>query len=146
MAKVNFTKVENAFDQALQKLFIDQLSELADIANVIDPKATISSKSIEEIIGRFQKELKKIKKQDPKLYEKLNLNMEDEKRFALPSKEFAQEDWLRFKALKTRIDELKHELYGQKNLDASYEKQVTKERKRHINKRFNIRDDWLPLH
>ncbi len=147
MPKVNFTKVETAFDKALQKLFIDHLSELAAIANVIqDPQANVSSKTIEDIIARFQKELKKLKKQDPKLYERLKLSPEDEERFALPSKDFLQEDWIRLKALKLRIDELKHELYGQESLNAEYEKQVSKERRRHVNKRFNIRDGWLPLH
>lgn len=147
MAKVNFTKVEHAFDKALQKLVIDHLSELAAIANVIqDPQANLSSKTIEEIIARFQKELKKLKKQDPKLYERLNLSSEAEKRFALSAHEYTQEDWLRLKALKLRIDELKHELYGQESLDAEYEKQVTEQRRKHINKRFNIRDGWLPLH
>lgn len=147
MPKVNFSKVEKSFDRALQKLFIDNLSELAAIANVIqDPKSNISSKSIEEIITRFQKELKKIKKQDPVLFSKLNLSLEEEERFARPSAEYTQEDWVRLKALKLRIDELKHELYGQETIDAEYDDQVAKERRRHINKRFNIRDGWLPLH
>jgi hypothetical protein len=147
MPKVNFSKVEKSFDRAIQKLTIDYLSELAAIANVIqDPQSTISSKSIEEIITRFQKELKKLKKYDPLLFKKLNLSPEDEKRFALPSAEFTQEDWLRLKALKVHIDELKHELYGQEHLDAENDDQIAKERRRHVNKRFNIRDGWLPLH
>lgn len=146
MPKINFTKVEKSFDKALQKLMIDHLSELAAIANVIqDPLANISSKAIEEIIIRFQKELKKLKKNDIKLYEKLNLSIEDEERFALSSKEFSQQDWLRLKGLKLKIDELKHELYGQESLNQEYDKQVTKERRRHVNKRFNIREGWLPL-
>lgn len=146
MPKVNFSKVEKSFDRALQKLVIDYLSELAAIADVIqDPKANITSKAIEEIITRFQKELKKIKKQDPKLFEKLNLSSEEEQRFALPANEYLQQDWLRLRSLKLRIDELKHELYGQESIDAKNEAQVTKERRRHINKRFNIREGWLPL-
>lgn len=147
MAKINFSKVEQSFDRALQKLFIDNLSDLAAIANVIqDPQSSISSKAIEEVIIRFQKELKKIKKQDPILFGKLNLTPEEEERFAHPSNEYLQEDWTRLKSLKLRIDELKHELYGKESIDAEYDKQVTKERKRHVNKRFNIRDGWLPLH
>lgn len=146
MPKINFSKVEKSFDKALQKLFIDHLSELAAIANVIqDPLSNISSKAIEDIITRFQKELKKLKKQDSKLYEKLELSVEDEQRFALSAKEYLQQDWQRLKALKVRIDELKHELYGQESLNAEYDKQVTKERHKHINKRFNIREGWLPL-
>lgn len=147
MAKVNFSKVEKSFDRALQKLFVDNLSDLAAIANIIqDPKSGISSKTIEEIITKFQKELKKIKKQDPILFSKLQLTVEDEERFARTSSEYSQEDWERLKTLKLRIDELKKELYGQESIDAEYDNQVSKERKRHVNKRFNIRDGWLPLH
>lgn len=146
MPKINFTKAEKSFDRALQKLFIDHLSELAAIASVIDdPQANISSKTIEEIIKRFQKDLKKLKKGNTKLYERLELTEEDEKRFALPANEYTKQDWLRIKGLKLRIDELKHELYGQESRDAEYEKQVKKERIRHVNKRMNIRDGWLPL-
>lgn len=147
MAKVNFTKVENAFDRALQKLFIDNLSDLAAIANVIqDPKANLSSKAIEDIITRFQKELKKLKKQDPKLFQRLNLSPQEEERLSLPSKDFLQGDWLRLKELKLRIDELKKELYGEEAINVENDKQVAKERRKHVNKRFNIRDGWLPLH
>lgn len=147
MAKVNFSKVENAFDRALQKLFIDNLSDLAAIANVIqDPAANLTSKSIEDIIARFQKELKKLKKQDPKLFQKLNLSQEEEARLALPSKDFLQADWQLLRGLKVRIDELKKELYGEESLNAEYDQQVAKERRKHVNKRFNIRDGWLPLH
>lgn len=146
MSKVNFSKVENAFDRALQKLVIENLSELAAIANVIqDPQTNLSSKAIEEVIFRFQKELKKLKKHDPKLFARLNLSEEEEKRFTLPIKDYIQEDWLRLKALKLRIDELKKELYGEEALSAENEKQVNKERRKHVNKRFNIRDGWLPL-
>jgi hypothetical protein len=49
-------------------------------------------------------------------------------------------------SIKIRIDELKHELYGQESLDAEYDEHIAHERRRHINKRFNIRDGWLPLH
>ena len=147
MAKVNFTKVENAFDKATQKMMIDNLSDLAAIANVIqDPQANLSKKTAEDIFVRFQKHLKKLKKGDPKLYKKLELSQKDEDRFALSPKDFSSEDWLFLKALKLRIDELKKELYGEQILDEENDKQVHKERTRHINKRFNIRDGWLPLH
>lgn len=147
MSKVNFSKVEKSFDRALQKIFIENLSELAAIANLIqDPKNSICSKTIEEIIGRFQKELKKIKKKDPFLFNKLNISSEEEERFNRSALEYTQEDWLYLKSLKLRIDELKRELYGQETINAENDNQVAKERRRHINKRFNIRDGWLPLH
>lgn len=145
--KVNYSKVESAFDNALRELFIERLSELASLAHLInEPESKLTPKMIEEIITRFHKELKRLKKQDSKLFARLNLSPEEEQRFSLPSSEYTQEDWLVLKTLKERIDELKRELYGEDVFDAEYEKQVTKERRRHINKRFNIRDGWLPLH
>ena len=44
MAKVNFSKVEKSFDVALQKLLIDNLSELATIADVTQAKEKKISK------------------------------------------------------------------------------------------------------
>ena len=147
MAKVNYTKVEGAFENALKKLFIENLSELATIANVIqDPEANLSNKAISNLITRFHRELKKLKKHDSKLFAKLNLTPEEEARFALPADQYIQRDWMRLRTLKERIDELKHELYGEESINVEYEKQVAKERRRHVNKRFNIRDGWLPLH
>lgn len=146
MAKVNYSKVEKSFDRALQQLFIDNLSELAAIANVMQNPQNEMSKTIEEVIERFQKEMKKIKKQDPVLFGKLNLSPEEEQRFEQTAKEYTQDDWLRLKALKLRIDEIKHELYGQESIDAENDVRIKRERRRHINKRFNIREGWLPLH
>lgn len=147
MPKVNFSKVEKSFDRALQKLLIDNLSELAAIANLIqDPERHFSSQKIEMLVSRFQKELSTIKKRDPILFGKLQLSLEEEERFARPAKEYQQEDWMCLRALKLRVEEIKRELYGQEIIDAENDYQIAKERRRHINKRFNIREGWLPLH
>lgn len=147
MAKVNYSKVEKSFDQALQRLVIDQLSDLAAIADVIqDPKESLKDSALLKLLERFQKECKKLKKQDAKLYKRLNLSPEEEKRIHLPSGAFTHEDWLFLRTIKTRIDDLKKDLYGDEQITTENEERVTKERKRHINKRFNIREGWLPLH
>ena len=146
MAKVNFSKVEKSFDLALQKLLIDNLSELATIVDVVEEKdKKISSEALQEIIAKFQKQLFKIKEQDPALFNKLNLTKEEENRLSLPTINYVQSDWIRLKELKIRIDELKHALYGQENTAPLEDAQIEKETKRHLNKRFNIRDGWLPL-
>ena len=146
MTKVNFSKVEKSFDKALQKLLVDNLFELAAIANVIqDPEKNISNAATEEIICRFQKDLKKIKKENFVLFEKLNLTTEEEEHLYHPPSEYTQEDWLLVRELKTRIDQLKRDLYGQQTVKIEDSVNVEKERRRHINKRFNVRDGWLPL-
>lgn len=147
MSKFELTKVEKAIDRSLQKILIENLSELAQIADRIqNPNTNLSNQAIKEIIARFQKELKKLKKEDPKLFSRLNLSPEEEKRFTSHSTEFFQADWLRLRELKLCIDELKKELYGEAALSAENEKRVATERRKHVNKRLGVRDGWLPLH
>lgn len=146
MAKVNFTKVEKAFDDAIQKLSIDTLSDLASLASAIqNPDSGIKSPQLAETIARFQKELRKLKKHDLKLYEKLELSPEEESRLSIETKEYLKSDWIMLKRLKEKIDALKKELYGEEVINLENQKQVEKERKKHKNKRFNIREGWLPL-
>lgn len=147
MTKVNFSKVEGSFDKALLKLQIENLTELATITDLIHiPGKRLSKKASEEIVVKFQQELDKFKRQDPKLFQRLNLTPEEEGRFAQSSADFTSEDWARIKELKGRIETLKKELHGKEKLAAEDETLISKERKKHINKRFNVRDDWLPLH
>jgi len=147
MPKVNFTKVEKSLSDALNKLHIENLSEVATIANAIhDLKTEQSEKDLDKIIQKFQKELKLIKKESLAVYKQLNLTDEEEKRLLeLSYKEYASNDWKLVKQLKEHLDELKKELLGQKEVSKKDEEQIEKERVRHINKRFNTREGWLPL-
>ena len=145
MAKINFSKVEKSFDHTLQQLLIEHLTDLGAVANMADSEKPLSKSTIEATVLRFQRELKKLKKHDSKLYLELHLSKETEERFLLPHQELTQADWIALKELKMKIDELKHTLYGEENKQEEFENQVVKERRKHINKRFNIRDGWLPL-
>jgi hypothetical protein len=145
MAKVNFSKVEDSFDKALLKLQIENLNELAAIAD-LSQESKKSAKGMEEIAVKFKKELDKLKKRDPHLFDRLNLTKEAESKLAQPASTYSPEDWARLKELKERIEQLKKDLSGKESLDAENETLISKERKKHINKRFNVRDDWLPLH
>lgn len=147
MAKVNFKKAEEAIDNTARKILIANLSDLATIATAIqEPGKKNFQKQIDAVIIHFRKELKKLKKHDPVLYKKLNLSIQDEKRFNRPPIEYTPDDWQKLKTLKEKIDELKSELYGEDVFDQEYEKQILNERRKHINKRFNVKEGWLPLH
>lgn len=146
MAKISFTKVESILDNTLRNISIDYLKELGAIANLLDySKPKVSNQTIEQILGRFQIQLKKLKKHDPKLYSRLNISAADRKRLSLPLADLTQADWAKLKELKETIEHLKKELYGEDFPKKEYEQQVESERLKHINKRFNIRDGWLPL-
>lgn len=144
MAKMNFSKVEQALDEALRAISIEHIVELAAIANILH-NAKVPPQVLEKIVHRFQQQLKKIKSYDIKLYERLQVTPEDEKRFSVSFSELNQEDWAELAQLKIRIDELKKELYGQASIRPEDEERIEQERIKHINKRFNIREGWLPL-
>ncbi len=144
---IDYNKAEKAFDKALYDIHIEQLSEVLSIAHLVNqPEATLSEKAIDDIVARFQKQLKRLKKHDPKLYAKLNLSPEEEERFSSRSvKSYSQDDWLLLKRLRDRISELKRELYGEEVVNVENVQIVDKERRKHVNKRFNVREGWLPL-
>lgn len=147
MAKISFSKVEDSFAQSLRKILIERLSELATIVTLIqDPRSKVPANVVEDIINKFHGELVTIKEKDVKLYEKLDLKPDEEAKFMGPMKNLSSEEWDQLKALKERIDVLKRELFGQDVPNTEYEKQVEEQRLKHINKRFNIRENWLPLH
>lgn len=145
MSKVNFTKVDQALDEASHQLFIDSLAELSTIANMLQNPDRKIGKNEEEIIIRFQNELKRIKKEDFSLFEKLSLTAEEEDRMLRPISEYVKEDWAQLKSLRERIDELRKQVTGKLELNEANDEIVEKEKKRHINKRHNVREGWLPL-
>jgi len=146
MGKINFSKVEMAISDTLRKIYIAQLADLATLATLINTPTTIlSAEKIDQMLKKFRAEFQALKNHDTKLYEKLGLTMKEEK-FILSSQTLKPKDWERLSRLKLKIDSLKKELYGQSVVNPEDEQRISLERRKHINKRFNIRDHWLPLH
>ena len=161
MAKINYSEVEKAFDDAFRRLYVENLTELASIANAIQEIRTgKSDQDLEKLMAKFQQQLKKIKDGNAYLYSKLNLIEEDEKRLSKSYREFNHEDWQRIKELKLHIEDLNRELQGGLSkgdgdkgaanegeiiVNPKDEKHVEKQRVKHINKRFNVREGWVPL-
>lgn len=147
MVKQSFSKVEELLEETFRKIFIERLSELSAIASLIsDPNSHFTPKYVNEIILKFQIELNKLKDHDKKLYERLELAPNEEKNFMRQASDFTTQDWERLKTLKERIDLLKFELFGEPKTTVEDEKHIEKQRRKHINKRYNVRDGWLPLH
>jgi hypothetical protein len=147
MSKVSFEKVETILTETLLKIMIERLSELAAIATLMqDTQSKIPEPAIEQILKKFQADLVKMKKNEPKIYKSLELTEEEELEFSGSHKKFGAENWNRLKILKEKIEVLKKELYGQELLEAeTFNGQVETERLKHKNKRFNIREGWLPV-
>ena len=61
-------------------------------------------------------------------------------------KKVSVKDWERMKTFKEQIEALRGEYFGNEtSTNVEDEAQIEKERRKHINKRFNIREGWLPL-
>lgn len=146
MSKVNFSKAEQALTDTLQKIYKDQIAELAIIATLVNiPHPQLAQEKIDETLNKLKTEVQHLKDHDPKLYARLNMTKKEEQ-LIFSSTPMKPKSWARLGLLKNKIDELKKELYGEMVADETISKQIEEERKKHINKRFNIRDNWLPLH
>lgn len=142
MAKTNFTKAENALDEGLRKISVSNLCRLADIAAQIGPPSESSpTKTQRLLIQHLKIDLLRLKKKDNKIYSKLHIKKETlNQQFAHPES-LSPEEWQALEALRTQTKALIAEYYPNESNDEL----IAQEKNKHRNKRFNVKDTWLPL-
>lgn len=145
MAKTNFTKVENAFDDEMRKQLQQELLKEADRVSgnpseenpeILKQKRIAAEKKV--LLQALQHDFKNINKN--LLEDEIKIDtrvLEDLLRKGILH--LNDSDIEELKKIKKNIDKYKGEHEG---FD---EKLVEAERKKHINKRFNVKDKWLPL-
>jgi hypothetical protein len=148
MAKTNFTKVEEALDEGLRKITINRLLQLADVAAGIGQTKPQTKERDEEthahIIASIQRDLKFIVKKDPSVFSKIGFKKKDVKDFIDRAHALTPEEWEALKKIQEKVESYKKELV--KSLPkTSNEDLIEGERVKHINKRFNVNEKWLPL-
>ncbi len=155
MAKVNYTKAEEAFEQAMRQRVVDELLESATWLNLLtgtqtykgnDPHTAKIDKIIEHILAQMKNHLKIVKKHDPAFYEQLGVTQADEQKFSGSPKELTKEDWRTLRRLKEQIAQY-HPGTPSKEPEEKPEDldHIKDQQKEHINKRYNIKKGWLPL-
>lgn len=148
MSKTNYTKVEKVLDEGLLKITVEHLLEEAD---TVSPSKAKPSKLLPDqekrivVIQKMDQDLKKISKSDPSIYKKIGFTRRSLKAFLNHPELLKPEDWKKIKEVKERIEAYKREL-AKKLPHNSDEEIVNDQRIKHINKRFNTQDSWLPLH
>lgn len=154
MAKTNFAKVEESLKAGLEKMNVDQLGQLADIAqgakrpelkSLMEKAAKVAAKTALErkaTLYIMHKTLKEI--DDPKFYAALGLSKESLQELIAKLPTLKKEEWDKLKKTKERILQLQRE-HRQTLPTQKDESLIESERKRHINKRFNVREKWLPM-
>ena len=142
MAKANFTKVEEALAEGLRKMTIENLGEMADKAKAdrtgkpSDDKLTEKKQAL--ILASLKQDLKWLYKKDRTFYKKLEMTKKSVNELIDNPM-----DWDKIKELKIKVEKCKQEMLVEGK--ESNEQLVEQERSKHINKRFNINDKWLPL-
>lgn len=150
MAKTNYTKVEEALTEGLRKLTISQLIEMADAAS----KSKTDTAPVETparldaiqkaLVSALKRDLERLHKQDTNVYEKIGVKKKEIKKFIDNPNTLTPEEWESIKQIKDKIDIYKKELTS--SLPKVSDDQIVEgERVKHINKRFNINEKWLPL-
>lgn len=131
MSKTNYSKVEKALEEGMLRMKTESLLEEADALK--NPSKRSEEEEHALLLSYLQEELKQLKKEDPKAYKKLAFHKVDLKK--LGAKE-AQE-------VQDQLNQYKKELSSRTQV--SDQSLIDAEREKHINKRFNVNDKWLPL-
>lgn len=144
MAKTNFMKVEDAFEEERRKLQKEALLKEADrvAGKEIEenPQIELQKKIATErkiLIRALYHDLKEIDEVD--FEEKIKVPKDKLELLLQKGLNLSEKDYENLKKMKKKID-------NYKNADMDFDdKLVQQERKKHINKRFNVRDKWIPL-
>jgi len=150
MAKTDYTKVEEALIAGLTKLTMRNLLELADRAQAstgaqAETDAIIIPEARRMVIAALRQDLKALKRKDTKVYSKLGIPKDGIQRLLENPETLTPEDWQKIKEIHQKVMEYKKELLS-KLPPVTDDQLIAAERKKHINKRYNTNEKWLPLH
>ncbi len=141
MAKTNLTKVEGMLDQGILKITVNNLLELADIASGMGTEVKPKELSPENLIGFVEKELLWIYRKDKEIFKELELNKKKLKAIFKHPDTATPEEVNYIRELKEKLTKFKKEKLPAQTDDEL----INLEQKKHINKRHNVNEKWLPL-
>jgi hypothetical protein len=139
MAKSNYSKAEDAFDEAMQKMAIEKLIAQTS-KNALTPEDHQSSK---KVLLTLANAIKHYSKADKHFYKQLGLKHEEVRKLLSHPNPNADE-WQSILVLQEKLKEYKQTALALPQ--AQDEKVIENERVKHVNKRYNVNDTWLPLH
>lgn len=147
MSKIDYTHAEFLLDSTLYNHFLKNLYELSAIATQAqEGNEPLDTEHVDKILKEFRAEVKKLKLNHPDKLAGIGLAEEEFKRLMSPSKDFKREDWLKILELNDQIRKLNKEQAKRLKNPLEDDERIEKERKEHVNKRFNVKKGWLPLH
>lgn len=146
MAKANFTKVEKALEEGLTQMTSERLLEEASLVNPKGNKkaALPNPQAAALVLKQMKGELRELEKSDADIFKKIGMGKSAFKKLLESAAKLTPEEWAHIKEIRTKVEQYKREL-ASKLPHQTDEEIVQKERVKHINKRFNVREKWLPL-
>lgn len=149
MSQINFTKIEQLIDESLRKMSVERLLYLADVAANIGQSVAITEKEgksqdahqKQKACAKLYTNLLKLSEKDAKIYAKIQIRKSSVDRLIDKMDSLTEQEWVIIQALLQETNELMKQHYPK----ISDEELVENEIQRHINKRLNINEKWLPL-
>lgn len=138
MPKTNFSKTEIALDEMLQKMTKAKLLELADSAmgqSLPTPSERLKTIQI------LQLELRFLFRNFKEIFKTLNIDKKWLKSITQNTEQLTEEEWVKVVEMKVLVDSQIKKV----TQSISDDDLIELERKKHINKRFNVNTKWLPL-
>lgn len=153
MAKIDFEKVEMSFITGVKKMAVTKLQDLA--ARIGDPNAgevepeglhiIDKERSRKQIVQALHCDLKKLHAKDNKIWANFDMSKSEIQRCINHPDELDAVEWVQLKKIKKQVERHKEELLAPLE-EGLNEGIVENQRTVHHTKRFNIRENWLPLH
>lgn len=148
MAKIDYSKSEKLLSEALLKMSMRELLQLADnpdsFINPYDPKSMPSVQARTIILSFMDRDLESIIGVEGPHQKKLGVSRPQLKKIIDKAADIKLEDWKKLREIRERIQSYKKELWD-KIPHLSDDEIIQLERKKTKNKRFNVREKWLPL-
>ncbi|MBT3393534.1 MAG: hypothetical protein HN411_00275 [Waddliaceae bacterium] len=162
MAKTNYGEMEKSISRTLKKYKRDELLVQADEAQkelkskkkneTRRKEATTKKERVqatkeevkEKAFDAIKKKLSMLNNRSKRvLFEKLNLNKEELKKYISDHNKLSREDWKMIKQIQKQISTYSENI---ENFEQEFnDKIINSEKNKHVNKRLNVRDNWLPL-
>lgn len=146
MAKTNYTKVDAALDSGLRKMEIDALFEASPSQSKQKTPLTAEEKKKQKLLDGIKRDIQYL---DPKrhkqLYATLGYKRQELKVLLENASSLTLEDWEKIKQIRASIEKYRKEVMAQLP-SHNNEKLIEEQRVKHVNKRYNVNDKWLPLH
>jgi len=144
MGKTNFTKVESSLEEGLRKMQMERLLTEADKASGKSPPSQPREKLTKEqkhLLKDLELNLLRLRQKDNKIFTKLKVKRSTVKKMINEAHLLKDEDWKHLSSLLKKTESLIKEQFPVSPDD----KIIEGEKQKHINKRFNVNDKWLPL-